>query len=528
MDNTPMPQSKTQAKEQPNGAERTQSSTTIEKESQYRIRTMRDDLVAIAKENKLSEGRLVSLAKTGFEKDELSKGKKLEKAGAKLGGFVKVLSRIKVDQRFVYGLFIIAGLGIFTAGGYYLYDIYRTASVNPPVIVKPPVQQPPARPQPKIEPLEQASLSFISVEEAIERVAKLEDIPNKLVQLAQSVTQQARPLKRYIFTTVKDNKETEFSPQEFLQGMSIFMPEAIITRLQAEYNFYLYKQEGGVARSVLAMKIAEPTLVRAEMRNWEPKLFDSLWPAFYPGALPGLPFTDEYQDNVYRGVPIRYLNFPAPTLTVDYAILDDEKILVFTTSKDSIFAVIDELKDNSNLGEYNNETPEPDGNNFSVGDVENEVWLVLSNPEFNYEVRYPESWTMKKSQEKSSNSYSFEPPGLASVENTTILVSAIALPGPESEWQTYTSFEGLVNSGLVTRKSEIYQGRPAFRYTSSSKRESSTSIKFDSLAFYDESRFIIYEISFATDETDEQKKNYYNAVYQEMLRTFRLLPQDLQ
>ena len=53
------------------------------------------------------------------------------------------------------------------------------------------------------------------------------------------------------------------------------------------------------------------------------------------------PATEEFQDNTYKNVNIRYLNFSDPSLTLDYAIVGD--YLVITTSRESMYGVIDRL-----------------------------------------------------------------------------------------------------------------------------------------------------------------------------------------
>ncbi len=57
------------------------------------------------------------------------------------------------------------------------------------------------------------------------------------------------------------------------------------------------------------------------------------------------PIPPAFQENIYRGVKVRYMNLPSSELTIDYAVLNGN--LLFATSKESMFGAIDRLLEDS-------------------------------------------------------------------------------------------------------------------------------------------------------------------------------------
>ena len=90
----------------------------------------------------------------------------------------------------------------------------------------------------------------------------------------------------------------------------------------------------------IIIRILQPENLALLMKTWESTMAGDL-ESFFLGVEKGQPATETFQDNIYQDVAIRYLNFPDSTLTIDYVISDD--YLIITTSKESIYAVIDQL-----------------------------------------------------------------------------------------------------------------------------------------------------------------------------------------
>jgi hypothetical protein len=55
-----------------------------------------------------------------------------------------------------------------------------------------------------------------------------------------------------------------------------------------------------------------------------------------------LPDKKLFLDNTYKGISIKYINLPDPSLTIDYAVAG--QLLLVTTSKASMYDAIDRLQ----------------------------------------------------------------------------------------------------------------------------------------------------------------------------------------
>lgn len=149
---------------------------------------------------------------------------------------------------------------------------------------------------------------------------------------------------------VKISSQTErkyVSLSDFISISGINLPENIIQSAVADdlggmnYSFFSYNQTEG-KRLGLIIKIAEGVDLSADLGEWEasvPEYVDGFFIYLEDQIL--LAATEEFQDNVYNNIAIRYLNFPNPDLSVDYAIVGDK--LIIATSRESMYAVIDAL-----------------------------------------------------------------------------------------------------------------------------------------------------------------------------------------
>jgi len=78
-----------------------------------------------------------------------------------------------------------------------------------------------------------------------------------------------------------------------------------------------------------------------ELNNWEKTIVVDMKSFFFKNEELKLA-TEDFQDNIYNETAIRYLNLPDSNLTIDYAIINNN--LLITTSKESMYALIDALK----------------------------------------------------------------------------------------------------------------------------------------------------------------------------------------
>ncbi|MBU1136819.1 hypothetical protein KKD72_00415 [Patescibacteria group bacterium] len=105
-----------------------------------------------------------------------------------------------------------------------------------------------------------------------------------------------------------------------------------------DYTLFAYNQSEG-KRLGLALKLKTGADLTEILKNWEKDIEHDLTPLFL-----GMDISNsaaEFKDNVYQGKNIRYVNFPDPDLSIDYAIIDDK--LLITTSQESMYAAIDAL-----------------------------------------------------------------------------------------------------------------------------------------------------------------------------------------
>jgi hypothetical protein len=93
-------------------------------------------------------------------------------------------------------------------------------------------------------------------------------------------------------------------------------------------------------------RVTDTVGVETIMRDWELTIADDLADYLFIDDT-SKEASINFLDNTYRGVDIRYKNFPFPDTTVDYAIVPaaGQNYLVITGSREAMYAVIDNLLD---------------------------------------------------------------------------------------------------------------------------------------------------------------------------------------
>ena len=134
---------------------------------------------------------------------------------------------------------------------------------------------------------------------------------------------------------------------QLFQALDLHPPKDVKDNLET-YTLYLYSQKElfvqqrrnrlGIAFRIKEGKIG---IVRTAMSQWEKVLpgdfykVHTLWKR-------GQKASPNFLDNSYKGIHIRYTNFPVPDLSIDWAIKKD--ILILTTSRESMWRTIDIIK----------------------------------------------------------------------------------------------------------------------------------------------------------------------------------------
>ena len=109
------------------------------------------------------------------------------------------------------------------------------------------------------------------------------------------------------------------------------------------YVTVMRKTENQLGDGFIA-KLKPGSDVSTALRTWEAILPTDLQKLFHLDAKKAAGKT--FSDNTYQGVPVRYRNFPDASMTIDYAIVtasDGSQYLIFTNSRQHIYAIIDRL-----------------------------------------------------------------------------------------------------------------------------------------------------------------------------------------
>ncbi len=120
-----------------------------------------------------------------------------------------------------------------------------------------------------------------------------------------------------------------------------------LSSLKDDYSLFIYNQNGG-KRLGLVIAVDNLGLAREQLLVWEDEgMISDLNPLIRHLSF-GQAATRSFQDNIYRGIKIRYMNFPDPDVSIDYALLPEKNYLLISTSKESMYQLIDRLLSQQN------------------------------------------------------------------------------------------------------------------------------------------------------------------------------------
>ncbi|MFH0805816.1 MAG: hypothetical protein V1901_02990 [Patescibacteria group bacterium] len=197
-----------------------------------------------------------------------------------------------------------------------------------------------------IEPTVPEQLILSDKIETIELpIKEYESFINRLESIYR--TKQEDTLKSILIKLIKYTREEYADFDFFVLASKINIPENIRNVIASSningdnYNLFLYNN-GEENRAGLIIKMGQSPDLVENLKAWEDTITNDIQPLIFKDESLE-PATEEFQDNIYKEVSMRYLNFPTSDLSVDYAIIGDK--LVITTSKDSMYAIIDALID---------------------------------------------------------------------------------------------------------------------------------------------------------------------------------------
>jgi len=237
----------------------------------------------------------------------------------------------KMSKRFVLSLAGIVVIGIISISVWYLF------------FKEPPEDLPPSAPEvTMIEDIKEFhSINEITVE-----------IEENGASLIAKINAQAARMERegkisnISKVTVKKNGAA-VPLEKLLEELKIEMPAEILNLFNDnKYNLLLFKEKTGAKRLGLAMVTDNPSTARLKFQSWESENIASrkIHRAFEPlfmGSRVSLVSQEGFKTGEYLSVKMRYLQIPDQNTSLDYLIYGD--ILAITTSKDSIFQVIEIL-----------------------------------------------------------------------------------------------------------------------------------------------------------------------------------------
>jgi len=293
-----------------------------------------------------------------------------------------------------------------------------------------------------VELAEPDSLIPIAETKTIELTIGREDLLVENLETITGQTQATSTFKRILVKSVSQAEERYADLSVLLTAMGVSLPESILTAAADSqtggdnYTLFLYNQAEG-NRLGLVIKMGQSETLVEDLKNWEATMVDDLRALFLKEEVPAA-FTEEFQDNIYQDIAIRYLNFPDPGLSIDYGIVNGK--LVLTTSRASMYAAIEALSAAES---------EPKGET----EIDTSNWRTYRNEEYGFELKYPQDWTIQDNYNQLPHdvidqSYILKSVNFIPPDGKNILIFGVRRKGEEGlfKFSTGRSVNDLVSS----------------------------------------------------------------------------------
>lgn len=127
-------------------------------------------------------------------------------------------------------------------------------------------------------------------------------------------------------------------PEEIYGILGAAVPPYLSGLANDDFTLFVYNQDGS-PRFGAVILVSDSEAAFADISAEESGLA-GYWELLTGAAFPS---PEGYKDSVYQNINIRYLNLPDPYLAVDYASYPARNYLLFATSRESIFALVDKL-----------------------------------------------------------------------------------------------------------------------------------------------------------------------------------------
>ena len=228
--------------------------------------------------------------------------------------------KTKIRKKLKY-ILIGALIVILAGGGVFLY-----LSNKEPEEVSPPPQN--------NEP--QISAPLINIES--KKILSLNNNQN-LFQLLRTEARSSQQIKTFERIGILKNEKEFLSLGEVFQNLEIPIPPYVLAELKNSYNLVIFNQETG-KRTGIIVETNNAENLKKQLKIWEPTMLADC-KNLYVVQAQGQPASKNFLDDNYRGVLIRYMNLPYPTLTINYTILGN--LFIVGTSKELIYTTIDRI-----------------------------------------------------------------------------------------------------------------------------------------------------------------------------------------
>jgi len=301
------------------------------------------------------------------------------------------LSKFRLNRQLLSKVAVIFGILIIISLGVWGWLYWRSMPVATPT-PSPSISQS-ATPSLSAAPLVIPPPLFdMEKQEVVELATNQNYVLNEILQpFAQSPTNSA--FTQIAFkTTGADAKEKIATLTELISAMNLdFMATAASTTASTsaptlnkylddnQYTVFIYYQltdgsspftgsqyTGRVGLVASLKNGADENEFKQALKSSEtnmPSVLKSLW----FGKNIEIPTKPELINNTYKEIPIRYLNFPFSTLSLDYAIVKGNFLLA--TSKETMYAAIDRL--------------------LNVATSSMADWQTYRNEKYSFEIKYP-------------------------------------------------------------------------------------------------------------------------------------------
>jgi len=228
----------------------------------------------------------------------------------------------------ILAIIILIALIVFI-GGFIYWKINQTKSTTP----QPPTQQTNNEFQPSTSLIPVNETKIIKLEN---NISLLNSLINEPTSLTPKTIQRIVPIK-----TTADGKNLEaLSLSDLIKELNISVYPYVLSEFKNNYTLFLYAQNAEKRLGII-IEIKNTTNLNEQLKFWEKTMFEDLKNIFL-NKNPQSPLTKNFLDNKYKDTAIRFINFPSPDLTIDYAIINN--LFLLSTSKELMYETIDRLK----------------------------------------------------------------------------------------------------------------------------------------------------------------------------------------